>query len=223
MTAKDAPALSDVEVLSALGDATRRKLYEVVAQAGDPVGRDKAAALAGIARSLAAYHLDKLAEHGLLAVSYARPEGRSGPGAGRPAKLYRRADRDFVFLTPPRDYPLLAEILLRATEEAADPELAAAIGRAARKVGEEIGRAARPAPPFDVLRERGYAPFNSDERTLRFRNCPFHAAAAEHRGPVCGLNVLLVQGILQGLGTRGLKAVLEPGQAACCVAVRTTR
>jgi predicted ArsR family transcriptional regulator len=219
-SADRAAGLSDLELLAALGDATRRRLYEFVAAAGAPVGRDEAAVRTGIARSLAAYHLDRLAEQGLLEVSYARPVGRSGPGAGRPAKLYRRAERDFVVRTPPRDYSLLAEVLLRAVEAADDATIGAAIDAAARGLGEEIGEAARPAEPFEVLRERGYEPFSADERTLRFRNCPFHAAAAEHRGPVCGLNLQLVQGILRGLGARRVKAVLEPGQAACCVAIK---
>jgi len=216
-----ATVLSDLHVLGALGDATRRRLYEFVAGSGRAVGRDEAAAGTGIARSLAAYHLDKLAKEGLLEVAYARPEGRSGPGAGRPAKLYRRADRDFAVHTPPRDYSLLAEVLLRATDEAATPEMASAIERAAQEVGEEIGRSARPASPFEVLRDRGYEPYDDDEQTMRFRNCPFHAAAAEHRGPVCGLNLSLVQGIIRGLGVHGVDAVLEPGRAACCVAVRS--
>jgi predicted ArsR family transcriptional regulator len=223
MGSQHASALSDLEVLGALADATRRRLYEFVVAAGGPVGREEAAAGTGVARSLAAYHLDKLAEHGLLEVSYARPVGRSGPGAGRPAKLYRRAERDFVVRTPPRDYTLLAEVLLRATEESGNQAMAAAIERAAHHVGEEIGSVARPAAPLEVLRERGYEPFDAGEGTLRFRNCPFHAAAAEHRGPVCGLNLALVDGILEGLGARGVKAVLEPGRAACCVAVRTSR
>jgi hypothetical protein len=43
-------------------------------------------------RSVAACHLDKLAGAGLLQVRYQRLAGREGPGAGRPAKIYRRAD-----------------------------------------------------------------------------------------------------------------------------------
>jgi predicted ArsR family transcriptional regulator len=222
MAARRAPQLSDLDVLGALGDPTRRKLYEFVVAAGAPVGRDGAAAATGIKRSLAAYHLDRLAIQGLLDVTYARPDGRSGPGAGRPAKLYRRAARDFVVRTPPRDYSLLADVLLRATEESGGA-MAAALDRAAHTVGEEIGKAARPAGPLDVLRDRGYEPFTADDCTIRFRNCPFHAAAEAHRGPVCGLNLELVRGILEGLGARGVRAVLEPGQAACCVAVRSDK
>jgi predicted ArsR family transcriptional regulator len=220
MDSRRAASLLDLDVLGALGDPTRRRLYEFVAQTGVAVGRDEAAAAVGVNRALAAYHLDKLAEHGLLEVSYARPDGRGGPGAGRPAKLYRRPEREFAVSAPARDYPLLAEVLLRAAEEAGE---ATVIERAAHKVGEQIGRAARPSSPREALRARGYEPFEADDRTIRFRNCPFHSAAEEHRGLVCSLNLTLVQGLLRGLGTRDVTAVLEPGQAACCVAVRARR
>jgi predicted ArsR family transcriptional regulator len=84
-------ALDDVAVLA---DPVRRSLYSHVAAQPEPVGRDAAAATAGISRSLAAFHLDRLVEAGLLAVTYRRLSGRTGPGAGRPAKLYARAPRD---------------------------------------------------------------------------------------------------------------------------------
>src|SRR5436190_14925906 len=116
MQPRHAVALQDVGALGALDDPTRRALYAVVARSAAPVGRDDAAAAAGITRSLAAYHLDRLAEAGLVEATYARPPGRGGPGAGRPAKLYRRAERQFSLSTPPRDYELLAEILLAAAE-----------------------------------------------------------------------------------------------------------
>jgi len=220
MNTQPDPGLFDLEALGVLTDPTRRALYEFIAQTGAAVGRDDAAAAVGVNRALAAYHLDKLAEHNLLETSYARPAGRRGPGAGRPAKLYRRPERGFAVTAPARDYALLAEVLLRATEDAGDPSL---IERAARNVGEEIGRAARPASPREALQARGYEPFNADERTIRFRNCPFHTAADAHRSLVCTLNLTLVQGLLRGLNARDVKATLEPGQAACCVAVRRTR
>src|SRR5581483_11937951 len=94
----------DVASLGSLGAPTRRALYGYVSRQGEPVGRDEAAAAAGIGRTLAAYHLDRMVEDGLLEVSFARRTGRRGPGAGRPAKLYRRASREFSISLPPRDY-----------------------------------------------------------------------------------------------------------------------
>ena len=68
----NAAGLADLAALSALADPTRRRLYGLVVEAGRPLGRDEAVAAVGISRSLAAYHLDKLAEQGLLEVEYAR-------------------------------------------------------------------------------------------------------------------------------------------------------
>jgi predicted ArsR family transcriptional regulator len=204
---RPAPGLQDLDALGALADPARRRLYIAVCGRDSPVGRDEAAAAAGLSRSLAAYHLDRLAACRLLEVSYGRPPGRGGPGAGRPAKLYRRAEREFVLRAPPRDYALLAEILLRA-----DPE---DVRISARKVGRELGRESRSL--VEALLARGYEPYD-DSGTLRFRNCPFHALADRHRDAVCGLNLALVQGILTGTGEKR-RASLEPERAGCCVAV----
>ena len=214
-----APGLGDLGLLRALGDPVRRRLYEFVAAAGARVGRDEAAAHAGIGRTLAAYHLDRLAAEGLLEVSYGRPAGRGGPGAGRPAKLYRRAEREFVLRAPPRDYLLLAEILVRADEEGGGA-VRAAVERSARELGEEIGRSGDRAAIEALLRERGYEPFVDDDGVLRFGNCPFHALAAAHREAVCSLNLALVEGMLDGAGAGRRRACLEPDRAGCCVAVR---
>ena len=214
-----APGLHDLDALRALTDPARRRLYELVCAAGRPVGRDEAAAGAGIGRTLAAYHLDRLAADGLLDVSYGRRSGRAGPGAGRPAKLYHRAEREFAVGAPPRDYLLLAEILVR-TDEDGSPAVREAVERSARALGAEIGRSGDRDAIEEVLRERGYEPFTDEDGTLRFRNCPFHRLADTHRSAVCSLNLALVEGILAGAGAGGLHASLEPDRAGCCVAVR---
>jgi predicted ArsR family transcriptional regulator len=95
---------SGLAAVSSLDDPVRARLYDVVSASSAPMGRDEAAAGAGIGRPLAAYHLDKLVELGLLTATYQRPAGRSGPGAGRPAKLYARSGREFAVAVPPREY-----------------------------------------------------------------------------------------------------------------------
>jgi predicted ArsR family transcriptional regulator len=214
-----AAGLQDLEALKALADPARRRLYDFVCAAEDPVGRDEAAAHAGIGRTLAAYHLDRLADVGLLEVSYGRPAGRGGPGAGRPAKLYHRAEREFALGAPPRDYVLLAEILVRA-EEQGGAAVREAVEHSARAMGREIGRSGNRAAIEEILRERGYEPFTDEDGTLRFRNCPFDRLAEQHRDAVCSLNLALVEGILAGARARRRRAALEPGRAGCCVAVR---
>jgi predicted ArsR family transcriptional regulator len=220
MSSRPAAHIDDLDALNALADPVRRKLYEHIVGAGRPVGRDEAAAAAGISRSLAAYHLDKLGDAGLLETAYARPPGRRGPGAGRPAKLYRRSEREFVLHTPPRDYALLAEIFLRAEED--DTAARTAVERSALEVGKELGRTTTAAEVEDVLRRRGYEPFD-DDGTIRFRNCPFHALAEQHRDSVCAVNLALVQGILAGAGSSATRASLEPDRAGCCVAITPAR
>ena len=209
----------DLGVLHALGDPLRRRLYDFVAAAREPVGRDEAAAATGIRRSLAAYHLDRLARSGLLEVSYRRLGGRAGPGAGRPAKLYRRAEREFVLRVPHRDYRLLGEILLRATLEADSEPLRAAIEDTARREGRRLGEEAHAATPGELLRARGYEPFETEDGTLRLRNCPFAASAAEFTERVCTLNLALVEGLLEGAGNDPSRAVLAPSPGTCCVEI----
>src|SRR5918994_1883672 len=158
--------------LAGLGDPIRRALYRHVAERGVPVSRDDAAHAAGISRPLAAYHLDKLVDDGLLEPRYQRRGGRRGPGAGRPAKHYVRADRPIELSLPTRDYAALAELLAGAIE--ADPSGAAkaALNRAAGALGAEVGAEAAvhtdpdgdPDQALAALRQalaaRGYEPYD---------------------------------------------------------------
>src|SRR5215217_6979126 len=121
--------------LGGLVDPVRRALYRFVAGAGALVSRDEAASAVGVSRSLAAYHLDRLADDGLLEVSYQRRTGRSGPGAGRPAKLYRRAPGEITVSVPPRDYELAARLLAAAVDGAGDEPVRAALTSVATTTG----------------------------------------------------------------------------------------
>jgi predicted ArsR family transcriptional regulator len=218
--ARPAAGLSDLGPLSALTDGVRRRLYELVAEAGRPVGRDEAAAGAGVTRSLAAYHLDALAKQGLLEVEYRRPAGRSGPGAGRPAKLYRRAEREFAAQVPPRDYRLLADLLVRAAAGERNASVRARIEQGARELGRSYGEAGA-GSLADALRARGYEPVEAEPGTLRLRNCPFDTVAGSYPEVVCGLNLAFVQGLIEGLGAEA-SATLAPLPGACCVAITTS-
>src|SRR5712672_205101 len=131
--------VSGLDALSGLGDAIRRSLYDFVAGRAEPVGRDEAAAAVGIGRPLAAYHLDKLVTLGLLSASYQRPAGRSGPGAGRPAKVYARSGSEFSVTVPPRDYELAARLLAAAVEADRGGSSRAALRDAAQQFGAGLG------------------------------------------------------------------------------------
>ena len=216
----DVPGREALAALSALDDPTRRRLYDYVAARDRPVARDEAAADVGIGRTLAAYHLDKLAAEGLLTVAYERRSGRTGPGAGRPAKLYTRADRELVASVPPRDYALVARLLAEAAAHDSTGTTARALGEAAARLGREL---AGDAPALEAtLRARGYEPYEDADGVLRLRNCPFHAAARRHPEIVCAMNRALLGGLLAGLGGRDGDAVLEPAPERCCVAIRSS-
>jgi predicted ArsR family transcriptional regulator len=192
-----------VEAIGALHEPVRRAVYEHAVAAGVPVSRNDVAAALGIGRTLAAHHLDKLVEAGLLEVSFARLSGRTGPGAGRPAKLYRRAAAELAVNLPPRDYRMLAGILADAVEEAgADNALYAAARRQGESVADGSG--------VELLARLGYEPYH-DGPVIRLRNCPFDAVAKSHPGLVCGASLAFVEGAL------GCAARLDPRPEGCCV------
>jgi len=223
-------AASQISAIAALNEPLRRALYAYVLERPEAVGRDEAAEALGITRELAAFHLDKLLEEGLLEVEYRRISGRTGPGAGRPAKLYRPSGRQVQVILPERRYDLLARLMAEALDDpSGDP--VAAIERSARAFGESLGTEARrhlgrrPSTgrllerACTVLRDYGFEPLQSDGE-IRLRNCPFEAVAKDHTALVCGMNLALAQGLLAGLGAEAVDVRLDPKPGSCCVALR---
>ncbi len=223
------PATDDIDAIALLDEPVRRTLYEWVVRQGRPVGRDEAAAATAVSRALAAFHLDRLATGGLLTTAFRRLSGKTGPGAGRPSKLYMRADRDISVSLPQRRYDIAAELMADALEDASGARPATSLGEAAHRMGEEVGSAARaaagPRPTrsrrraalVETLEDRGYEPLE-DDGTLRLGNCPFHALVDDHRDLVCGMNLALAEGILDGLGDERISAHLDRQPGRCCVA-----
>ncbi|MGP3776975.1 helix-turn-helix transcriptional regulator [Streptomyces sp. SDT5-1] len=196
--------------LGALSEPVRRHLYRYVAAQPDDVGRDAAAEAVGVSRSLAAFHLDKLVEAGLLTASSRRLSGRTGPGAGRPAKVYRRAEEEHSVSLPPRSYDTAAGLLASLVENAGlDRELQDA-ARAAGSAGADAGA----DDLVEVLAARGYQPY-WDEGTLRLRNCPFHALAEEFPALICGMNLAL----LEGVASDAWAPAMDPCPGGCCVSL----
>jgi predicted ArsR family transcriptional regulator len=216
--------------IAALGEPVRRDLYRyVVAQPG-PVSRDQAAAGAGVARHVAKFHLDKLVDDGLLVAEFARPPGRRGPGAGRPAKLYRRSPHEVAVSLPERHYELAGRLLAHAVTDAERDGVPVgdALRRAARESGHALGVHARERAgkgptadalvdaATDVLVECGYEP-RADDRGLTLVNCPFHALAQEYTDLVCGMNLELMHGLADGLESAPITPCLDPAPGRCCV------
>lgn len=212
--------------VAALAGDVRRRLYEYVVSQPHAVGRDEAALAVGVKRPLAAFHLDKLVDEGLLDTDYRRLTDRRGPGAGRPAKVYRRSQRQIDVTLPPRQYDLAASVLAAAVHRSI--ETGEDIGVAMRPVAVERGHAlasddADAGEPvarlWRVLRRVGYEP-RHDGADIRLANCPFHSVAQEFTSVVCSLNLALCEGLAAGLGVNGvgLRPVLQPHAGWCCVA-----
>lgn len=219
-----------------LGDPVRRELYDYVSRRYEPVDRDEAAAAVGIGRPLAAYHLDKLCDLGLLTASYRRPAGRRGPGAGRPAKVYERSPREFAVTVPPRQYELAGRLLAEAVDADPSGQASATLRRAARGTGVGLGRAAlahghaqagghaSAAPALAVmsaLAEHGFEPHDDEAGVIMLRNCPFHRLATRYPEVVCGMSLALLEGLVEGLGAAGLRPALSPRPGHCCVVIET--
>ena len=214
----DAIDPAPLDRVAALAEPVRRRLYEVVARAGEPVDRDTAAARAGIGRPLAAFHLDRLVAAGLLDVEFRRRSGRTGPGAGRPAKFYLRPrDLEISIDLPARSYDVAAEIMATGIERAEAAR--SSVLEAARERGQAM--AAGPTASrglLPMLETEGYEPFLDRDGIVRLRNCPFHALVGEHRELTCALNHALLDGAVAAVEGSGFRAVSEPRDGLCCVA-----
>ncbi|MGB3696035.1 MAG: helix-turn-helix domain-containing protein [Gordonia sp. (in: high G+C Gram-positive bacteria)] len=213
------PAAADVAAISALDEPTRRRIYDYVCPKRDAVSRDDVSADLDIPRQTAAFHLEKLADAGLLEIEFARRSGRSGPGAGRPSKLYRRTARELEVQLPERSYDIAGSLLAQAVEESdrtgVSPRVC--LARSAAELGRDIGVApdATDDELMVALAECGYEPrIEGDDIVLV--NCPFHTLAKEHTGLVCGMNLDLLSGVLDGEPDR---ARLHPQEGYCCVRI----
>jgi predicted ArsR family transcriptional regulator len=211
---------AQVAAVAALAEPTRRRLYEHVVRSPHPLSRDDVAGAMGVPRPTTAFHLDRLVADGLLDVHYERRSGRTGPGAGRPAKLYRRAECSVSVSLPERRYDLAGELLAEALVEAEESgeRPAAVLGRRAFSRGQELGASAGSGPDavLEVLEEHGFEPRLQDGGVV-LANCPFHTLAQEHTELVCGMNLRLLEGVVQGAPTSGFCASLRPAPGMCCV------
>ncbi len=215
----------EIEAIAALADPVRRRLYDLVVAGEQPLSREEAAAGADVPAHSARFHLDRLVEDGLLDVEYRRLSGRTGPGAGRPAKLYRRSARSVAVSLPPRNYDLVGSILAAAVERTLEGEpMPDALTREAHDRGVAVGAGHGPGEGDELdrtagaLAEEGFEP-SLGEHGLCLRNCPFDSLARAHTELVCGVNLGFVGGVIEGLGCSQVEARLEPAPDRCCVVV----
>jgi predicted ArsR family transcriptional regulator len=218
---------AQVSGVGALAEPARRDLYLFVVAQPEPVSRDQAAAGVGLPRHTAKFHLDRLVDEGLLETEFRRLSGRTGPGAGRPAKLYRRSGRQVSVQLPERRYDLAGQILAKALEDAAREgrpvleSLRDAAAGAGRDLAAEAAADPADAPEAlvrvaEILAAQGYEPRIQDGDVV-LANCPFHALAREHTELVCGMNHDVINALLDELGVPGVTARLDPAPGRCCV------
>ncbi len=203
--------------LALLGEPIRRALYRYVSSRPGAVSREQAAEAVGVAQHTAKFHLDRLESGGLLDATYERQGERTGPGAGRPAKVYRRTSEEIAVSLPERRYEVLSSVMAGAVEAAADSgiDLSGALRKAAETAGREA--ASQSGSVEDALARVGYEP-SEDDNSLILVNCPFHRLARDHTDLVCGINAAFVKGILDVADpSREYESSLEPCDGRCCV------
>ena len=231
----EAPFVDRVRRIAALDHPVTQSVYRLLIER-DEVSRDAAAHALGLARSVAAFHLDKLVDAGLADVRFERLTGRSGPGAGRTAKVYRRSDTESGVSLPERRYDLAGGLLAEAVERSShegvpvDGALRQASTEAGRRIGEAAGvaaghvagRAERRAAVVEALAREGYEPHVTGGEVV-LTNCPFHVLAEQHRDLVCGMNLELLSAVIDGAGAADvLEARLAPRPGYCCVRMKAS-
>lgn len=225
-----------LQALAALGDEVRSALYRYVRRQNRPVTREEAAEAVRISVKLAAFHLDKLVDRGLLRADHEVPQGVRRR-VGRAPKRYSLSDREFSVSLPERHYDLAGEILVDSLARVGAGQGGgppADVSRCvARDRGWQIGadlreqrNLGRPGPERtmaaaeDLLDQFGYEPARDDRGGLVLRNCPFHALVRRQPELVCALNAAFIDGVLRGLGNETVRADLRPEPGLCCVCVR---
>ncbi|NKE60054.1 helix-turn-helix domain-containing protein [Lentzea sp. PSKA42] len=206
-----------VAAVATLDEPNRRKLYDFVVRQTAPISKDEASEAIGLPRTTAGFHLDKLVEMGLLDVVHQRRSGRTGPGAGRPAKLYRRSGEQIEVSLPDRRYEAASHLLTDAlleSESTGEPAREI-LNRRAYEWGSDLAAAAD-GDVVQSLNDLGFEP-RAEGKSILLGNCPFHSLAQRHTQLVCGMNLCLVSGLLDGIAATTHTASLDPTPGHCCV------
>ena len=235
------PTDRDIAGIAALADPVRAMLYAYLGRRPRSASREEVAKETGLAHHIVKFNLDRMVAEGLLSVEYRRPAGRSGPGAGRPAKLYRRSEREFSVSVPARRYELAAGVLANAIRHSQESgtgideavqitasDAGYTLGRtAAERAGEDAGPVEIRATILDVLNEYGYATRHDEVpeggTVVRFGNCPFAGLLRDCAGLICKMSHDLVTGMLEATEVSGYGARMAvPAPGDCCVSLQVS-
>lgn len=192
-----------LDLLKALGDNSRYAIYLELARSPIPLSTADVAEILDLHPNTVRPHLERMREVGLLEV-----ESESRGGVGRPQHRYSLAPDAPALGLEPSPFPTLARMLVRVAA-------AAGIDRdEAVDVGREQGAddATRWPPETDALdalvveqAKLGFDPAvveHVDGATMAFAHCPFRSLAEEHPDLICGLHRGLVEGLVEGRGSR---------------------
>lgn len=208
-----------LETVAALGEPVRREVYQALQRHGGGLSRSQLSELTGLSASTLLFHLEKLVDAGLLNVEFRKLNDRTGPGSGRPAKLYRLAHTEVSAAVPDRRYDLAAELMAAAIETSIRDGLPVqdALSKTAHDAGRRFGTEAGSIE--GVLRGQGYEPHPDGEGGYLLSNCPFHRLSRSHTEVVCGLNGALLTGALEGCADATHAVTPDPGGPFCCARI----
>jgi predicted ArsR family transcriptional regulator len=185
---------TDMErALGALRDFTRRDILLRFYADHKARSVDEVAEAAGVHRSVAFDHLERL-----VALGYLESERRRG-FPGKPAKIYRLTAGPVHISHPMRRYDLLAEGLARGLQGLGDGGTAI-VRQSGRASGSKLGRpgARSTQAAIEPMIELG-AEYEVAGSKIECSNCLF--AEVCRRAPViCGFHAGLLEGLLESSG-----------------------
>jgi predicted ArsR family transcriptional regulator len=205
-----------MDVLDAIGDPDLRETLLAVRRRPRAASIGEVAEATGVHRNVARRRLERLTAAGLLTAGFERPPGRSGPGAGRPAKVYSAAPETTAIEFPERRYAELVGLLVDAVPADRLTDVGARFGSA-------LAAAAGVEPARD--RRAGLERLCSAMGALGFqaRLAALEGERAEIVTPTCPLRPLVVaspavadvdHALWRGLVAAALEDV-DVGEVAC--------